>query len=160
MRTADYLLGCGLISVALGFGLIQFVIIGVLGVLLVGAALGLLFAGGALARSPGVSRWRAAGGMAVFVVAVLSLLWVGAELTDLAYADARGKQVGRGPVPAARLAVLGLIPVPGVPLAAALRLRGAWPWARCVTWGVAAVAAAPAGALVFLALADTLPLDA
>ena len=160
MRIADYLLGFGLVAVALGFGLIQFVIIGLLGILLVGAALCLLLAGGALARSPGVSRRRAAGGMAVFVVAVVSLLWVGAELTDLAYADARGKQVGRGPVPASRLAVLGLIPVPGVPLAAALRLRAAWSWVRCATWGVAAAAAAPAAALVFLALADTLPLDA
>jgi hypothetical protein len=160
MHTADYLLACGLACLVVGVGLAPFVIIGLLGILLVGAGLGLLLAGGVVARSAAVPRWRAAAGMAVIVTAVVVLLWAAAEVCGLAYSDVRSKQAGLGPVPASRLAALGLVPVPGVALAAGLRLRANWPWARCAAWGAAAALAAVAAAGVFYALVDWNPLDA
>jgi hypothetical protein len=161
MRTANYLLGSGLACLVLGCGLGQFVIIGLLGILLAGVALGLLLAGGVVARSADVSRRRAAGGMAVIVAGVIALLWVAGEVCMLAQDNLRSQQVGLGPVPDSRLAVLGLIPIPGLILAAGLRLRSGWPWVQCVGWGIATALAVVAAAGVFYVLAGIgAPMDA
>lgn len=160
MRSANYLLGSGLACLVVGCGLGQFVIIGLLGILLAGVALGLLIAGGVVARSADAPRGRPTAGMTLIVVGVVALLWAAAEVSGLAYSEVRANATGMG-LPAPRLAVLGLIPLPGVTLATGLRLRAGWPWERCAAWGIAAALAVIASAGVFYALATVgLPTDA
>jgi hypothetical protein len=160
MKAANYLLGAGLTCLVLGCGLGQFVVIGLLGILLAGVALGLLLAGGVVARSADASRPGAARGMVVIIAGVIALLWVSGEVCMLTQDDVRSKAAGLGPVPDSRLAVLALIPVPGVILAAGLRLRARWPWAQCIGWGIATALAVVAAAGVFYALAGVgTPMD-
>ena len=161
--TGECLLGCGLVGLAAGAGLLQFVINGLLGMALALGALILLLIGGVLVRGVAVTRGRAVAGLMLLVIATGALGWAVGQACMTASDEVRYAQSPVGPPP--ETASLWLVVALGTAVAAclfalALWLRAGWPARRSLMWGVAAIAVCPVAVLIFLALAVVLPLDA
>ena len=89
MRASNLLLTAGLICAALGAGLCQFVMIGLIGVALFVVAFGLLLGAGITARPTGVfPLWQALVGAALYGVGVVLLLAAAGYASSLAYDQA------------------------------------------------------------------------
>jgi hypothetical protein len=153
MKASEVLFVVGFFCAALGAGLCQFVMIGLVGVGLFPLAFLLLLLAGILAQTAGnVSLSRQGEGLAVYLVGISLLLTLAGYATSLAF-DSSTRILEWG-----LLALLSLAPM--IVISLGLRFRTAWSWRRCVLWGVVAWCVLPASLMVFWILAPVLPLTA
>src|SRR5262245_50216569 len=86
ISAAEVLFAFGLICTALAAGLVQFVMIGLIGLFLFVVSFGLLLAAGLFLRANGQPPWwRRAASFALYAVAVLSSIATSAYATSLAF---------------------------------------------------------------------------
>jgi hypothetical protein len=88
-KVVEILLGLGFLSLTLGMSLVQFVIIGLLGVPLVLVGLTLLIVAGSLLRSPNAWTVQSWLGIALFVLGLLLLIGTTGQALTVAYERAR-----------------------------------------------------------------------
>lgn len=158
MKVAETLFAAGLFCAALGAGLCQFVMIGLIGVGLFPIAFVLLLSAGALAQTAGnVPFWQRGAGLAVYLVGVLLLLAIAGYASSLAYNAVMSTTV----TTTLDWGLLGLFSLaPTIVIALGLRYRTKWSWSRCAIWGAAAWCVLPMAVIVFWVLAPVLPLTA
>lgn len=156
----ECLLAGGLACLALGCGLVPFVMIGLLGIAFCGAGFALLLVAGILLRDAGLPAARAVCGLGLFLAGVIVLVLSGLQASDWAYEAARAGRLSAGASPAAALwpAVIGPA-VASFLVALGLRLRAGWPVWRLLPWLLAVLAVCPAARLLFFGLVPALPLD-
>ena len=163
MKIATILFAIGLICVALGAGLFQFVIIGLLGITLLAIAFLVLFAAGIVTfcvSNTTMGLRKLVGGM-FYLSGVFLLLASAAYMSALGYAAAISSQ--RSTVSSSGL--LWLYPFAFSILAAfiiivALRYGTKWPSKRCYLWGASAFGTMPAALILFWLFSTFLPLTA
>jgi len=163
MKTATILFVLGLICVALGAGLFQFVIIGLLGLGLLGIAFLVLLAAGIATfcvSNTTMGLRKLVGGM-FYLSGVFLLLASAAYMSALGYAAAMSSQRSTGnssgwlwlyPLVFSMLAALIII--------VALRYGTKWPPKRCYLWGASAFGTMPAALILFWLFSTLLPLTA
>jgi len=151
MRAAEAILALGLLCTALAAALMQFVIIGLFGLGLFVVAFGLLLAAGLLARADGHPPWwQQVASLALYVIAVLSLIAIAAYATSLAFAYAMAPRGGTSGSSGWQWTVLMLISImAAAAVAIALRYRTGWSRSHCFTWGIAAFGVSPTAILLF-----------
>ncbi len=151
MSAAGALLASGFFCTALAAALMQFVIIGLLGLGLFVVAFGLLFAAGLLVRANSQAPWwQHIASFTLYVMGVLSLIGIAGYATSLAYAQSIAPRAGTSVPSGWQWAVLMLISVlPAATVAIALLYRTGWSRSRCITWGVAAFGVSPTAILLF-----------
>lgn len=159
----------GLGCLAVGAGLLQFVMIGLLGILFFLVALGLLFAAGILIRDVTIPRTRSFAGLALFTLAMVVLVLTAAQASMLAFDKALHDLSPRWvpptePVPPLSPAapvwpvvILGSA-IASLLLALGLRLRTGWPLRRILIWVAIVLLVCPVALLIFFTLAPVLPL--
>ena len=168
MIAGQALLAIGLAALALGMGLVAFVMIGLLGLLLVAASLPLLLTAGFLICDPSLRRWRTLPGLVLFVAGAGGLVYAAGEATMAADHHVRHARLLRqpeldpGPAPTAAVWPWLMIVAPAAAgvLALGLRMRTAWPAFGLLCWLAAALAVCPTAVGLFHLLAPFLPLDA
>jgi hypothetical protein len=132
--------------------------IGLIGVGLFPVAFALFLIAGALAKTAGTFPfWRIGLGLVVYLIGVLLLLALAGYGSSLAFNLVRGVK-DSNLWEWVFLALSSLAPTIIIPIG--LRLRSAWSWRRCAVWGVAALSVLPTAVMVFLILAQVLPLTA
>lgn len=154
-------LAVGLTGLAVGTGLVQFPIIGLVGVATAPVAVAVLLAAGLLVRGPGIPAARATFGLILFLGGVILLFVTSLEVTGRAYEFVRGVPLDPAVSPTAPawpLVAYGA-PVAALALALGLRLRAGWSAPRLLVWALAALSVCPAALSLFLALVPFLPLD-
>ena len=161
MSNSEYILGCGLCGLAIAAGLFNFVMIGLIGVLVFPVAIGLLITGGIMARNRDVPTGSAITGLFLFLMGSVLLVVTAGYASQLAFQVALLQS--RGPVwPAPTtgmwsiLAVLYLVSAAVVVLG--LRLRTRWSPIRCLSWAGAVLVVCPAALAMFFVLSFFLPI--
>ena len=153
ITAADVLLVAGFLCTALAAGLMQFVMIGLVGLGLFIVAFGLLLAAGTLARAVGnPNLWQHVASFALYVMGVLSLIAVAAYATSLAMALRAGASAPSG----WQWTVLTLISIlAAAAVSIALLYRTRCSPLRCFSYWIAAFAIAPTAILIFWILKRT-----
>ena len=159
-RTVDVFLAAGLFFAASGAGLLQFPMIGLIGIGLLGLAFGVLVAAVVIARPVRrISRWQQIAGAVIGFVGIVLLLAAAGYSSGLAY-DQAMSSLRKTPPPLTGLwLILGLSPlVPALAITLGLRLRAGWPWGRCSVWGIAGWCVVPLALFFFWVFAAKWPL--
>ena len=151
ITASDMLLAAGFLCTALAAGLMQFVMIGLVGLGLFIVAFGLLLAAGTLARAVGnPNLWQQVASFALYVMGVLSLIAVAAYATSLAFAHAMAPRAGASAPSGWQWAVLTLISILATAAdSIALLYRTGCSRSRCFSYGIAAFAISPTAILIF-----------
>jgi hypothetical protein len=176
MKTTEYLLAAGLACAALGAGLCQFVLIGLIGLgLFVVAFVLLLMAGftAYLAQSTEhVPGWQKGAGLVLYVAGIVLLLVVAGYASSLAFNREIIKLMPDGVIHlpgmpaggAPRILDWGLVGlaslVPALLVALGLRYGANWSWNRCTRWATAGLCVSPAAVLIFWSLHPIFPISA
>jgi hypothetical protein len=163
MSNSEYILGCGLCGLAMAAGLFNFVMIGLIGVLLFPIAIGLLITGGIMARNYEVPTRSAVPGLILFLAGSALLVFTTGFASQLAFQltllQSRGPVL---PTPTmgdwTLLAVL--YPVSAAVIVLGLRLRTRWSPIRCLSWAGAVLVVCPATVAMFFVLSFFLPITA
>ena len=158
----EWFLGAGLVCLTVGIGLLEFVMIGLLGAALVFLGLILAVVAVILVRDARVAAGRAWGGITVFMIGLLLLIGTAVYASIEAYDIARFSMSQAGPAPTARLwpSVAIGAPIASLILVLGLRLRTEWSMQRLLFWMAAAFLVCPLAVVLFLAFAPVWPLDA
>ena len=162
MRTANLLFAAGLVCAALGTGLSQFVMIGLIGVALLFVAFGLLLWAGISARpATALPRGRRIVAVALYGTGAMLLLAVAGHASSLAYNQAMSSRPAWAEPSVHQWLTLGLYSlVPALTIMLGLRYRAQWTWRRCSLWGGAALCVVPAVLVLFWFFATVFPLTA
>ena len=162
MKTANILLAAGLICAALGAGLFQFVMIGLIGVALFVVAFSLLLGAGIAARPAGeLPLWRRLVGAALYGVGMALLLAAAGYASSLAYDQAMSSRPEQSAPSVWHWIILGLSSfLPVLIIMLGLRCRTQWSWRRCSVWGGAALCVVPTALVLFWLLTTVSPLTA
>lgn len=160
MRTDDLLLVSGLLCVALGAGLCQFPMIGLIGAGLFVVALGLLLTAGIIARPAGeLHLWQQITGAMLYAVGIFLLLAVAGHASGLAYEVAMSSRPALSGPSTGNWITLGLASLlSALVILLGIRLRTRWSWRRCSLWGVAGLGVVPLALLFFWIFAAKWPL--
>ncbi|MBI5758977.1 MAG: hypothetical protein HZA46_10715 [Planctomycetales bacterium] len=162
MSNSEYILGCGFCCLAMAAGLFNFVMIGLIGVLLFPIAIGLLITGGILARNSDVPMRSAVPGLILFLAGSALLVFTAGYASQLAFQVALQTTHPMQPVPEVGdwtlLAVL--YPVSAAVIVLGLRLRTRWSPIRCLSWAGAVLVVCPATLAMFFVLSFFLPITA
>lgn len=163
MSNSEYILGCGLCGLTIAAGLFNFVMIGLIGVLLFPVAIGLLITGGVMARNKEVSTRSAVLGLILFLAGLAFLVFTAGYAGQLAFQVALLQM--RGPVlPAPTMGdwtlLAVLYPVSAAVIVYGLRLRTRWSPTRCLSWTGAVLIVCPATLAMFFVLSFFLPITA
>lgn len=150
---AQFLLAFGLVSLVLGGGVLQFPIIGLLGIALLLAALIFLIAAGILIRGTAISTLSATTGLVLFLIVAMTLCVTVAQASMLAYVFAKHAMIPDLPEPADSVwpVVVGSLVAPLL-LGLGLYLRTGWWLGRVMLWVWASLLVCPAAMLTFRAL--------
>jgi hypothetical protein len=162
MKIAEFLLAGGLACLALAAGLCQFVMIGLIGLVLFVVALGLLLSAGALARSAEpISVWQKSAGLILYLAGVVLLLVVAGYASSLAFDWGISLTMSSVAPTILDWGLAGLSSLaPAVLIAVGLRYRTNCSWRRCAVWGMAVLCVCPAAVLIFWSLFPMLPISA
>ena len=147
-RWSYLLLAIGFLTLAIASALSQFVMIGLLGLLLFPVSLVMLLIGGALVVGENQISWkRHVVGWATFFLGVLAVMFVSAITTTTAY-----NGIARSGSTLSTYqwggATLGWV-MSAVTIAASFMLKAGWSRTRCFVWGAVALAVPPASFLFF-----------
>ncbi|MDA7884924.1 hypothetical protein N9B46_02880 [Mariniblastus sp.] len=152
-RVGDLFLAIGFLTLAIASGLSQFVMIGLLGLVLFPISLGSLLIAGAVVAGENRSTWkRHVAGFAIFILGVFVL-----NLTSVVATTLACNYVTR-PVFASTLSTYSWAFVAlgwgmsGGTIAASFMLTASGSRTRCFFWGSIALAVPPASLLIFLIL--------
>lgn len=158
MRKEEYLFGGGLVCMAAAAGICQFVIFGLIGVVLIPPAAALLIIAGVRARSLEASSLRRGLGIILLVAGVILLIGTAFYAGHLSF---RFASLARMTAPTTEdWGILGISSlVPPLLMALGLRFLTDWPSSRCAGWGVGVLCVCPATILIFRVLATILPLS-
>jgi hypothetical protein len=162
MSNSEYILGCGFCCLAMAAGLFNFVLIGLIGVLLYPVAFGLLITGGILARNSDVRGGSAAMGLILFLAGSALLVFTAGYASQLAFQVAMQSLRPMLPVPTIGewSLLAGLYPVSAAVIVFGLRLRTQWSPVRCLSWSGAVLIVCPATLATFFVLSFFLPITA
>lgn len=162
MRTDDLLFASGLFCAALGAGLCQFVMVGLIGFGLFAVAFGLLLGAGIVARPSGrFSVWRQLSGGVLFAVGIVLLLAAAGYASGLAYDQAMSALRSTPPPSAGLWVILGLSSfLPTLVIVLGIWLRAGWSWRRCSVWGIAGWGVVPLALFFFWIFAAKFALTA
>lgn len=166
MKLSELLLGMGLAAAALGAGLCQFVMVGLIGLALLVLALALLMVAGLMAHSADEpSARRKLAGLLFHLLGAVLLIVVAFYASQTAFNRAlEVERAGAAPAGGAVALTWGLVGlsslVPALLVALGLRTRTRWPSSRCLLWGVAVLAVPLVAVLIFWCLYPTLPISA
>lgn len=160
MKRAEVVLAAGLAATALGAGLCEFVLIGLIGVGLLLLAVVLLASVVLIEKARvRVSRWRRAAGLVLYVAGASLLLVVAGAASSLAFDQATGAPPIGSTTRATSWMLTGAFSVlAALLIAIGLRLWAQWTARRALIWGLAALGVMPLAVLIFKALAPILPL--
>jgi hypothetical protein len=160
MSKAERLIAWGLILLAFSAGLLQFVIIGLIGILVFVVAIGILLIGGVMARGAGVSSNRAISGSLFFVAGLILLAWAAAKSSWLGFLIVYEAGHPGQPVPSVNdwVVTVILIIVSALTISSALHLKSVCALQRCRIWAVAILLVCPVAFLEFLLLSRFLPI--
>lgn len=158
----EFFLGFGLFSLAVGLGLVPFVVIGLLGLGLILAAVVFLVAAAILVCAPARSVHQSLFGMAINLAGLVLLVASGAEVVSLAAARTRYTIQPFGPEPADLLWpwLVFAGPISAGAWAFGLKMRAGWLQGRVVLWALVAAFVASAAVGLFMILAPAVPLGA
>ena len=160
----EVLLGSGLITLAIAGALVQFVLVGLLGMILLPVGFLLLTFGMLAARVPSVPPQQARRGAITGFLGVLLITAAAFKAGSLAYATAihriHAGSVESGSAPADWLLGLGLAVLAAVFIGLGLRLRADWPPVRALRWSLASLAVFPGAVALFFLLALWQPYSA
>lgn len=162
MKQAETMLLSGFVCAALGAGLSQFVMIGLIGIALGGMALGVLFCAGSIANSTAILPWwQKLAGLLLYLAGVLGSLLIASYASNLAFNHTQGGRPGMEIPQMSEWIMAALLSVPVALLVSlGLRIRSQWSWSHCLIWGLAALCVQPLALGIFWILAPILPLTA
>jgi len=148
---AECLLAGGLICTVMAAGLCQFVMVGLIGMLLFPAALALFIAAGIKARSDDISLQQKNMGLVLYAAGMILLFAMAGYASSLVYELAMSMSNPTHFVPALIKwkSTGGFSVAAGVFMALGLWLRTGWPITRCVLWGLAALCVCPLAVMIF-----------
>ena len=149
MSLAEYLLAGGLLCTVVAAGLCQFVMIGLIGLVLFPFALMLLIAAGIAARVDNISLRRKNMGLVLYAAGVILLLGVAGYASSLVYELAMStfNPVHFAPAPIKWISAGEFSVAAAIFMALGLWLKTGWPANRCIYWGIA-ISCVPATAVV------------
>jgi len=147
----EYLLAGGLICTVMAAGLCQFVIIGLIGMLLYPIALILFIAAGIISRSDDISFRRKNMGLVLYTAGMILLLGIAGYANSLVYElfMSMFNPTHFAPAPIKWISAGGFSVAAAVFMALGLWLRTGWSITRCVFWGLAALCVCPMAVVIF-----------
>jgi hypothetical protein len=156
-RAADPLLATGFLATAFAAGLLQFVMLGLLGLGLFVVALGFFLIAGVVARGDMRLSWgRQIAGFAMFVIGILALMFSAERGTTLAFDDVMTVRTGLAGPSSLQWIFLALVSVlAAATIASAILLKAGWSRSRCFFGGAAALAVSPSAIVIFWILKFT-----
>jgi hypothetical protein len=162
MSKGEWLFTLGLVLLAVGGALAQFVMIGLIGCLLLLAAWMCFVMGAAFVGDRKSGTWLNAAGSVLVGAAGLGLAATIFGLTNIPASIAVERMRSLPPQSYATdgLAWTSALAVAATLFAVGLRMTAAFSWWRCVAWALATMATAPVAVLVFDQLAPLWPLTA
>jgi hypothetical protein len=162
LEVGEYFFGPGLLSLTVGLGLSQFVIIGLFGLWMAFTGLILLTIAIILTRSPTVSALRRWVGLGLALVGLAFLVGTAGQALSVAYDRVRYAWQPLGPAPTGLLWPWLVLAGPSATavLALGLWLRAGWLQGRLLFWAMAATLVGPVAVSLFMTLATPSLLDA
>lgn len=153
----DFLLGCGLLLMAVAAALCQFVMVGLIGLAIFPAAIALLLAAGLKARVPGLRPARLWPGAVLLVAGVVALVIASTSAGVISFRLLRTAHLPQ----IDQWVSLGIVTCAAALLiASALHFLTDWSGSRCLYWGVGVFGVVPATILLFRVCAIFLQLSA
>lgn len=147
-RWSYLLLAIGFLTLAIASALSQFVMIGLLGLVLFPVSLLTLLIGGAVVIGENRTSWkRHVAGWATFFLGVLAVMFISAMTTSVAYNYVDRSSLTLLPYHWV-FVTLGWV-MSAVTIAASFMLKAGWSRPRCFVWGAVALAVPPASLLFF-----------